>query len=590
MSRLGKSRSARAARSSQGSSAPRPASFRLRLGLLFGLLTLVGIGLAGRAVQLQLVQHHFLAGQGDARFSRVAAIAAHRGMISDRQGEPLAVSTPVDSVWVNPQELAGNSEQLPRLARAMKTDVHELVRQVSTGMDRQFMYVRRGLQPNDARKVRDLGIPGVNLTREYRRYYPAGEVTGHLLGFTDVDDVGQEGIEHAYDNWLGGEDGAKRVIQDSQGRKVEDVEGIRAVRPGGDLRLSLDLRIQYLAYRELKAAIRDNRARAGSVVVIDVRSGEVLAMVNQPAFNPNDRSQISPAVYRNRAATDLFEPGSSIKPFFVAAGISSGRFNANSVIDTNPGFVQVGANTITDERNFGAIPLSMVLAKSSNVGMARLALALEPRQIWNTLSGFGFGQVTASGFPGESAGVLTNFSHWRTISIATMSHGYGLSVTPLQLAQAYATLGALGIRRPVSLLRVDTPVAGERVLDGQVCAALLHLLESVITPEGTAPLAQIPGFRVAGKTGTAYKAEGGGYSLDRYVGTFGGVAPVSNPRLAAVVVIDEPTAGKHHGGEVAAPVFAAVLGGALRLLGVPPDNLRPAGKDAVLSGTHVAQR
>ncbi|MGB8692063.1 MAG: penicillin-binding transpeptidase domain-containing protein [Steroidobacteraceae bacterium] len=587
MRQAGSARSTRPARAAAG---PRPVSFRLRLGLLFALLALAGVGLAGRAVQLQLLQHRFLAGQGAARFSRVAAIAAHRGTISDRFGEPLAVSTPVDSVWINPQQLAGNLEQLPRLARAMKVDSHELVRRVSTGMDREFMYVARGLQPNDARRVKTLGINGVNLTREYRRYYPAGEVAGHLLGFTDVDDVGQEGAELAYDHWLGGEDGAKRVIQDSQGRKVEDVESIRAVRPGGDLRMSVDLRIQYLAYRELKAAIRDNRARSGSVVVIDVRSGEVLAMVNQPAYNPNDRSQLNAAAYRNRAATDLFEPGSSIKPFFVAAGIASGRFTAGSIIDTSPGFVQVGAKTITDEHNLGAIPLATVLAKSSNVGMARLALALEPRQIWSTLSGFGFGQVTASGFPGESAGLLSNYSHWRTLNIATMSHGYGLSVTPLQLAQAYATLGALGVRRPVSLLRVDEPVVGERVLDGAVCAALLHLLESVITPEGTAPLAHIPGFRVAGKTGTAYKTEGSSYSQDRYVGIFGGVAPVSNPRLAAVVVIDEPSAGKHHGGEVAAPVFSAVLGGALRLMGVPPDDLPAAGKDAVLAGTQVARR
>lgn len=584
MSRSGK------ARRPPGARAPRPASFNLRLGLLFMLLALAGVGLAGRAVQLQLVQHRFLTGQGNARFLRVDEIAAHRGTISDRQGEPLAVSTPVDSVWVNPQELAGNTEQLPRLARAAKVDGHDLVRRVTGNMDRAFVYVARGLQPNDARKVRELGIPGVYLARGYRRYYPAGEVAGHLLGFTDVDDVGQEGAELAYDHTLGGEDGAKRVIQDSQGRKVEDVESIRAVRPGGDLRLSLDLRIQYLAYRELKAAIRDNRARSGSVVVIDVRTGEVLAMANQPAYNPNDRSQFNPAASRNRAATDLFEPGSSIKPFFVAAGMASGRFTADSVIDTSPGFVQVGAKTITDEHNLGAVPLAMVLAKSSNVGMAKLALALEPRQIWSTLSGLGFGQVTASGFPGESAGLLSNYSHWRTLSIATMSHGYGLSVTPLQLAQAYATLGAFGIRRPISLLRVDTPVAEERVLDGAVCVALLHLLESVVTPEGTAPLAQIPGYRVAGKTGTAYKAEGGGYSRDRYVGTFGGVAPVSNPRLAAVVLIDEPSAGKHHGGEVAAPVFSAVLGGALRLLGVPPDNLHPTGTDAALNGTHVAQR
>jgi cell division protein FtsI (penicillin-binding protein 3) len=588
MKRLRSSAGSRGATSRSGAP-PRPVSFRLRLGFAFGLLALVGAGLVARAVQLQLVQHNFLAREGNERFQRVTAIAAHRGAITDRYGEPLAVSTPVDSVWVNPKEIAGAIDQLPRLARLMHTDAHELTQRISTGMDREFMYVARGLQPADARLVRDLGLPGVNLTREYRRYYPAGEVAGHVLGFTDIDDAGQEGAELAWDTWLGGEDGAKRVIQDSQGRKVEDIESIRAVRPGRDLRLSIDLRLQYLAYRELKAAVRDNRARSGSLVVIDVRTGEVLAMVNQPAFNPNDRSQFTAQALRNRAATDLFEPGSSIKPFFVAAGLSSGRFSANSIIDTSPGFVQVGATTITDEHNLGAVPLSVILAKSSNVGMAHLALALEPRQIWATLSGLGFGQVTGSGFPGESAGLLTDYNHWRSISIATMSHGYGLSVTTLQLAQAYATLGALGLRRPVSLLRVDDPVAGERVLDRNISAALLRLLESVATADGTAPLARIPGYRVAGKTGTAWKAEAGGYSKDRFVGVFGGVVPLSNPRLAAVVMIDEPEAGKHLGGDVAAPVFSAVMGGALRLLGVPPDDAT-GNPDAVRAGTQVARR
>jgi cell division protein FtsI (penicillin-binding protein 3) len=555
----------------------RPISFRIRLVVVFGLLLAAGVTLAGRAVQLQLVQHRFLASEGAARYTRVAAISAHRGTITDRYGEPLAVSTPVDSVWANPQDLAGNTEQLQRLARAMRADPLELVRRVSTGLDREFLYLARGLQPADARKVRELNISGVNLSREYRRYYPAGEVTGHLLGFTDVDDSGQEGAELAFDHWLGGEDGAKRVIQDSEGNKVEDIESIRAVQPGRELQLSIDLRLQYLAYRELKAAIRDNRASSGSAVIIDVRSGEVLAMVNQPAYNPNDRSQLSPAAYRNRAATDLFEPGSSIKPFFVAAGLASGRFEADSIIDTNPGYIQVGTAFIHDEHNLGPIPLAAVLAKSSNVGMAHLALSLEPRQIWSTLNGLGFGQVTASGFPGESAGQLSNYSHWRSVLIATMSHGYGLSVTPLQLAQAYATLGALGLRRPVSLLRVNDPVPGERVLERGVCLALLHLLEAVIAPDGTGNLARIPGYRVAGKTGTAWKAEGGGYSQNRYVAVFGGVAPVSNPRLAAVVVIDEPSTGKYHGGDVAAPVFSAILGGALRLMGTPPDDQATGG-------------
>ncbi len=571
----------------------RPISFCMRLGAVFLLMLAIGAALVGRAVQLQLVQHRFLASEGAARFTRVAAIVAHRGTITDRYGEPLAVSTPVDSVWVNPRQLSGSTEQLPRLAKAISVDLHELVGRVSTGQDREFMYVARGLQPADARKVRQLQINGVNLAREYRRYYPAGEVTGHLLGFTDVDDTGQEGAELAFDNWLGGEDGAKRVIQDSQGNRVEDVESIRAVRPGRELKLSIDLRIQYLAYRELKAAIRDNRARSGSVVVLDVRTGEVLAMVNQPTFNPNDRHQLTPNSYKNRAATDLFEPGSSIKPFFVAAGLASGRYQADSIIDTSPGYIQVGTSMIHDEHNFGSIPLATVLAFSSNVGMAHLALSLEPKQIWSTLDALGFGQITASGFPGESAGQLSNYSHWRSVLIGNMSHGYGLSVTPLQLAQAYATLGALGLRRPVSLLRVDGPASGDRVLAGPVCASLLHLLESVITmPGATGKLAAIPGYRIAGKTGTAWKAEGGGYSQNRYVAVFGGVAPVSNPRLAAVVVIDEPSAGKYYGGDVSAPVFSAVVGGSLRLLGVPPDaSAHPAGgAGAVHSGTQVARR
>jgi len=590
MSRLGSLRKSSHARSDRSA---RPISFRMRLGVVFFVMLTIGAALVGRAVQLQLVQHHFLASEGAARFTRVAAIVAHRGTITDRYGEPLAVSTPVDSVWVNPRELAANTEQLPRLAKAINVNARDLVGRVSTGQDREFMYVARGLQPSEARKVNALHITGVNLAREYRRYYPAGEVTGHLLGFTDVDDTGQEGAELAFDNWLGGEDGAKRVIQDSQGNRVEDVESIRAVRPGREIKLSVDLRIQYLAYRELKAAIRDNRARSGSVVVMDVRTGEVLAMVNQPAFNPNDRHQLNPAAYRNRAATDLFEPGSSIKPFFVAAGLASGRYQANSIIDTSPGYIQVGTSMIHDEHNFGPIPLATVLAYSSNVGMAHLALSLEPKQIWSTLDAFGFGQVTASGFPGESAGQLSNYSHWRSVLIGNMSHGYGLSVTPLQLAQAYSTLGALGMRRPVSLLRVDGPVSGERVLSGPVCAALLHLLESVITmPGATGKLAAIPGYRIAGKTGTAWKAEGGGYSQNRYVGTFAGIAPVSNPRLAVVVVIDEPSAGKYYGGDVSAPVFASVVGGALRLLGVPPDaSAHPArGPGSDVSATQVARR
>ena len=557
------------ARSVRGDPAPR--SFRWRAGVLLGLLTLACGALLWRAVDLQLVDHGFLARQGDARFSRVLQIAAHRGTITDRYGEPLAVSTPVDSIWANPGELALANEQIPRLASALALDRQELARRITSNLDREFLYLARGRQPAEAAEIKALGIPGVYTSREYRRYYPAGEVSGHLLGFTNVDDAGQEGLELAFDHWLAGEAGAKRVIQDRYGRIVENVESIRPARPGRDLVLSIDLRIQYLAYRELKAAVREQRARAGSIVVLDVTTGEVLAMVNQPTYNPNDRDQIQPADYRNRAATDIFEPGSSVKPFWVAAALAAGKYDSRSIIDTSPGFFKVGAKIEEDEHNFGAIDIATVLAKSSNVGMAHIALSLVPQQVWTTLTSLGFGQVTTSGYPGESAGLLPPYSQWRPIGIATMSHGYGLSVTPLQLAHAYATLGSLGVARPVSFLAVDTPAAGTRVLQGPTCRELLTMLESVVAAEGTGKLAAIPGYRVSGKTGTAWKATAGGYSTDRYMAVFGGVAPETDPRLAAVVVIDEPSAGQHMGGQVAAPVFSRVVGGALRLLAVAPD-------------------
>ncbi|HTV52801.1 MAG TPA: penicillin-binding transpeptidase domain-containing protein [Steroidobacteraceae bacterium] len=569
-------RGSRGGARSQRSRDPRdtePRSFRWRAHLLFGLLVCAAVGLLWRAADLQLLDHGFLASQGAARFSRVVSIVAHRGTITDRYGEPLAVSTPVDSIWVNPQELTPASDQLPRLAEALGVGRQQLAQHVASNADREFLYVARHRQPAEAERIKQLGIPGVYLTREYRRYYPAGEVTGQVLGFTNVDDAGQEGLELAFDHWLAGEDGAKRVIQDRYGRVVSDVESIRPARPGRDLVLSLDLRVQYLAYRELKAAIREQRARAGSIVVLDVTTGEVLAMVNQPAFNPNDRDQMAVAAYHNRAATDIFEPGSSIKPFFVAAGIAAGKYDDRSIIDTSPGYIKVGTRIFEEEHgSLGRIDIATILAKSSNVGMARLALSLDPQQIWTTLTELGFGHLTTSGFPGESAGLLSHYSHWRPIGIATMSHGYGISVTPLQLAHGYATLGALGISRPVSFVRVDGAVAGQRVLDARVCRELLRMLESVVVAEGaTGTRAAIPGYRVAGKTGTAFKATAGGYSTNLYMSVFAGVAPATDPRLAVAVVIDEPSAGEHLGGVVAAPVFSSVMGGALRLMGVPPD-------------------
>jgi cell division protein FtsI (penicillin-binding protein 3) len=555
-------------------------SYRWRSLVVLSLVVLGAAGLAARAVELQLVDHGFLAKQGDDRSMRIAKIAAHRGAITDRYGEPLALSTPVDSIWVNPQELNDNIDQLPKLAKALKQDQDFLARRITSNLDREFLYLVRHMPPDQAARVKALGIPGVYLLREYRRYYPAGEVAGHVVGFTTVDDQGQEGLELGFDQLLNGEDGAKRVIQDMLGRYVENVESIRAPRPGGDLVTSIDLRIQYLAYRELKSAMQEYSARAGSVIVIDVDTGEVLAMVNQPSYNPNDREQLKPELYRNRAATDIFEPGSSVKPFIMAAALASGQYRPDSVVDTSPGFFKVGNKVEEDEHNLGAIDLATILAKSSNVGTAKVALSLQPERIWSTLTALGLGQVTGGSYPGESAGMLSNYAHWRPVGIATLSHGYGLSVTPLQLAHAYATIGAGGIKRPISFERISGPVHGEQVLDPKVAHELVQLMEQVVEKGGTATRAQLIGYRVSGKTGTAFKSIAGGYSTDKIMAVFAGLVPASHPKLATVVVIDEPSRDAQQvgylaqGGTVAAPVFSSVMSGALRLMDVPPDDLQ----------------
>lgn len=549
--------------------------YRIRLRFVLAMLLLVAIALVARAVDLQLLDDGFLEGQGDARYTRVAKLSANRGGVYDRNGEVLAASMPVDTVWASPPQVMKASEQIPRLAEALNRDPKWLTQVLSSNLERDFVYLVRHMRPSDAAQVAALKVPGVYLLREYQRFYPAGEVTGHLLGFTKkYEDIGQEGLELAYDRWLGAEAGAKRIIQDRYGRTVEDIESIRAPRPGSDLVTSIDLRIQYLAYRELKAAVRQRNAKAGSIVVLDIDTGEILAMVNQPSYNPNDRDQVAPSRYRNRAATDIFEPGSSIKPFVAAAGLASGRFHANTIIDTSP--VRVGVKLIEDHKYLGPVPLTTVLARSSNAGMTKMALTLSPELMWRELGAFGFGQVTGSGFPGESAGLLNDSAHWGRIGQATISYGYGLAVTSLQLAHAYATLGSGGINRPVTLRRVDQPVAGERVIDERVAHELLEMMESVVSQNGTGNRAALAGYRVAGKTGTAWKVDRVGYGTDesrKYMTTFGGVVPASRPRLAAIVVIDEPGGQLYYAGDVAAPVFANVMAGALRLIGVPPDGL-----------------
>jgi cell division protein FtsI (penicillin-binding protein 3) len=554
-----------------------------------GRVTLVSIGFAlvastlvARAVHLQVLDKDFLNAQADTRHLRTEKISAHRGTVTDRNGEPLAISTPVDSIWANPKELASAVDRVPQLAAALGLETDLLIRKITRSMDKEFLFLKRHLSPERAQEVLALKLPGVNVQREYRRYYPAGEVTGHLIGFTDIDDEGQEGLELAFNHWLAGESGAKRVLKDRLGRSVENVESIRPPHHGKELRASIDLRIQYLAYRALKAAIRSYDAVSGSLVVLDVRTGEVLAIVNQPTYNPNDRSQFAAERYRNRAITDIFEPGSSIKPLVVAAALESGQYRPSSIVNTAPGFVTVGAKTIQDRRNLGRISLTTILARSSNVGITKLAMSLPRDQLWSTMSDFGFGELTTSGFPGESAGLLTHYDHWQDISQATLGYGYGVSVTPLQLAQAYATLGDQGRMHPISLVAIEKAGEGKQVIAPDTANAVKRMLEEVVRPGGTGTKASVTGYRIAGKTGTAWKSGVGGYSEDKYFSIFAGLAPASDPRLAVVVIIDEPGGELYYGSDVAAPVFAEVVAESLRLLAIPPDALPARDPDSVM--------
>lgn len=556
--------------------------FTGRATLVFTFFMLAALSLVVRAVYLQVLDKDFLNRQADARHLHTEKISANRGTITDRNGEPLAISTPVDSIWANPKELSSAADSVPELARVLNLDPQFLIRRITRSMTKDFLYLKRHLNPNAAHRVMALKLPGVNVLREYRRYYPAGEVTGHLVGFTNIDDDGQEGLELAFNHWLGGESGAKRVLKDRLGRPVENIESIRSTRNGKDLVSSIDLHIQYFAYRTLKAAIRKHHADSGSIVVLDVLTGEVLAMVNQPTYNPNDRAQYSAERYRNRAITDIFEPGSSIKPLVLVAALESGRYQPDSYVDTDPGFVLVGPKKIEDRLNLGRINLTTVLSRSSNVGVTKIAMSLEADQLWGIMESFGFGSLTSSGFPGESAGLLTHYNHWQPISQATLAYGYGLSVTPLQLAQVYAAIGSFGRLRPVSLIKLDKRNEGERIITNKTAREVISMMEEVVRPGGTGTKASVTGYRVAGKTGTAWKFAAGGYSEDKYVSIFAGLAPASNPRLAAVIVIDEPTGKLYYGSDVAAPVFSDVMTESLRLLAVPPDALPEFDADNII--------
>lgn len=549
-----------------------PASLgKFRLLLIAGLLISLGLVGVGRLYQLHFLHKDFLQHQGDVRSLRTEQLTAHRGNIYDRNGLPLAVSTPVVTLWANPKQLIQQPEEkLAQLSQALNTDSAAFRQRLENYAKREFMYLRRQLTPEAANQVLNLGIKGVYGQNEYKRYYPAGEVTSHLIGFTNLDQQGQEGLELTWNSWLTGTDGRKRVIKDLKGRTVRNLAILRPAQQGKDLHLSLDLNLQYLAYRELKAAVEEHQATSGSLVLLDATNGEVLAMVNQPSYNPNNRQQLSPNNLRNRALVDLFEPGSVIKPLSMAIAFAEGGFTPASEINTSPGSLRLGGYRIRDARNYGVLTPSQILVHSSNVGMARLTENLSDTSLVHYYSQLGLGQTTLSNFPGEVAGVLPMAQS--SITRATLSYGYGLSVSLGQLAQAYTALADKGRLHQLSLLKTTARQNTSQVFSQEVAQQLVAMMQKVVEAGGTGTRAAIKGYKVAGKTGTVHKlSQSAGYESGDYLATFAGIAPASNPKLIAVVVIDSPKGQEYFGGEVAAPVFSRVVGQALRQLNIPPD-------------------
>ena len=541
---------------------------RLRAPLVFGGLLVLLLGLLGRSLYLQRIDNDFLQEQGSSRYSREIDVPAHRGRIVDRFGDPLAISTPVKAVWAWPDQVVATQDQLRALAAALEMTPAALNQKLAQGGD--FVYVKKPVAPEVADRAAALKIKGVHDENEYWRYYPGGEVMSHIVGFTGDHDVGQEGLELAQQSWLGGKQGSRRVIINRRGEIVEDVKSIRAPQEGRDLALSIDSRLQYLAFREIKAAVDANKAHAGAAVMLDVKTGEVLALVNWPSYNPNNRVRAARDKMRNRALIDTFEPGSTLKPFTIAAALDAGKVRPGSIIDTAPGTLTIGRATIHDAHREGALTVEQVIQKSSNVGAAKIALSLPAETMWQTLSATGFGAAPMTGFPGEVSGRLRPAKSWRPIEQATMAYGHGISVNLVQLARAYMVFATDGELKPVSLLKVDGAIAGRPVISADTARAVRRMLEMAVSPGGTAPKAQVAGYRVAGKTGTAHKLEGRVY-VDKYVSSFVGFAPASNPRLVIAVMIDEPGGTQYYGGAVAAPVFSSIMGAALHLLGVPAD-------------------
>jgi cell division protein FtsI (penicillin-binding protein 3) len=549
-----------------------------RFYLVISLILLVVAGLVIRLVDLTVIDQHFLVGQSNARIVRTVNTPAFRGMITDRNGFPLAVSTAVYSVWVDPIDFTFTTDNIKTLSKLLNVKFSSLKSIIDKGDDkgREFVYLKRSISPIVASEIKSLKIPGVNLQEDFKRFYPEGEVAAHVVGFTNIDDHGEEGLELAFNQWLAGAPGKKVVIKDRIGREISEIRNIQSQKPGNDLKLSIDKRIQYIAYRELMTGIEKNMADSGSVVVLDVKTGEILAMVNFPSYNPNNLPSQKSDSFRNRAVTDIFEPGSTMKTFSIAVALHSGLYKPDTIIDTAPGWWSVGGHLVRDEHNKGQMTVTQILQFSSNVGVSKIILTLPPNDLWNMLHAVGFGETTGIGFPGERSGKLVKREVWKPFALATLSFGYGLSITPLQLAHAYATVANGGVKIPLSLLKIDKAPQGARVMDKALADQMLLVLKSVLEKGGTAADIHIPGYQLAGKTGTALMVGPGGYQKHHYNSSFVGIAPASRPRLVIVVLIHDPKNKLDYlrnGGFVSAPVFERIAEGALRTLNIPPDDL-----------------